>query len=212
MLGQFKYIIRSLIPPSGSILLRMNNLQDYESVLDIGCGKNSVLKKFENNFKLGIDAFEDYIEISKSKKIHHEYILGNINEIDLDDILPNFQAVVIFDLLEHLTESEATKLIENIEKFNNIKFIAIKTPSSYINQDVYDNNIYQIHKSSLPYSYFKNKGYKVYGCDGSKFFYVDGENVIKTQSIFRGILGFLTMPIFLFLPNYSLNYLAILKR
>lgn len=212
MLNNIYKKLKELVPPSGSLILKYEGLQNYDSVLDIGCGKTSVLEVFGNKYKVGIDAFEEYISISKSKKTHNSYIQGNINEIDLEKILPDFEAVIIFDLIEHLTVKEAENLINTIESFSNIKFIAIKTPSSYIDQDTYDNNVYQIHKSHIKFEYFKNKGYKIYGCDGPRFLYVEGNKMKDTISVFRGILSFILRPFYTFLPDSSLNYLAILKR
>lgn len=206
-------LLKNLIPPSGSLILKYSGLQNYDSVLDIGCGKSSVLEVFEIQNKVGLDAFEEYTAISKNKKTHHTYIQGNINEVDLNKILPEFKAVILFDLIEHLTKKEAEDLINTIESFSNLKFIAIKTPSSYINQDTYDNNVFQIHKSHIKSEYFRNKGYKIYGCDGPWFLYVGDDNKVKqVPSTLRGIFGFILRPIYTLFPNYSLNYLAILKK
>ena len=204
--------IRKLLPYPGTFILKFFGLQRYDSVLDIGCGKNSVLEAFKNKYKVGVDAFEDYISISKEKKTHNEYILGDINSLDLKNLLPKFQAVIIFDLIEHLTQKETENLINTIELFPNIKFIAIKTPSSYIEQGSYDGNDYQIHKSHIPSEYFKNRGYKIFGCDGPKFFYVEGNKMRQSITTFKGLLCLLLRPIYTFLPDQSLNYLAILKR
>jgi len=212
MFNKIYYYLSYKFPPSGSIILRFFGLQNYEAVLDIGCGKLSVLRVFDNKYKTGIDAFEDYISISKNLKIHHDYIHENVTELDLEKVLPEYHAVLAFDLIEHLTEEEAVKLIQTLEDCPNIKFIAIKTPSSYVDQDTYDGNMYQKHKSSLSSEFFRKRSYQILGVDGPKFLYLDGTTMRKDTSILRSVLSILLRPIFTFFPDRSLNYMAVLKR
>lgn len=212
MLSQVYTFLKYILPPSGSLFLKFYGLQSYESVVDIGCGKSSVLRAFNNTHKTGIDAFGDYIEISKAQKIHHNYIQGNITEMDMKELLKSYQAVIAFDLIEHLTQNEAIKLIETIENCQNIKFIAIKTPSSYIDQGEYDGNVFQKHYSSINSAFFRSRNYQIHGVDGPKFLYVSGTKMSSKASLFAGILSILLMPIYSFFPDKSLNYLAILRR
>jgi cyclopropane fatty-acyl-phospholipid synthase-like methyltransferase len=211
MLKTILNYIKINFPPS-SLILKFYGLQNYNSVLDIASGKHSVLSVFDNKYKVGIEIYEEYINISKKSKIHHEYILGDVTKMNLDEILPKFEAVILFDLVEHLTEKECDDLIKKIESYSNIKFVAVKTPSTYIDQDEYDGNIYQSHKSFINPEFFRRKGYTILGSDGPRFLYLENNRMKEKQSAINSILSLILRPIYTFIPSYSLNYLAILKR
>jgi len=198
--------------PPASLILKFHGLQNYPKILDLGCGNNSVLKVFKDNYKMGIDAFEEYIEQSKEKKIHQDYLMADINQLNLDEILPKFDAVIVFDVLEHLTLGQAQELVNKIESASNIKFIAFRTPSVFLEQENYDENEYQRHLSNLSSSYFINKGYSVYGVDGPSFLNIEGNLPRRTFSISKTLFSTLLRPVYLFLPNHSMNYLAIKVR
>ena len=163
----FQEFLNNYFPPA-FLTLHINGLGKYNSVLDLGCGFESVLKNFKNSYKFGVDIFEEYILISKNKNIHHEYLLDSVLSNRTLDLIKNFEAVICFDVLEHLSNEESDKLINAIEN-SSPKFIAFRTPATFVIQDEYHNNPYQIHKSFIKPEYFRNKGYKVYGVDGPNF-------------------------------------------
>ncbi|NBO17399.1 MAG: methyltransferase domain-containing protein [Proteobacteria bacterium] len=198
--------------PPASLILKFHGLQNHNKILDIGCGNNSVLKSFKKNYKYGIDAFQEYINQSRDKKIHNDYQLADINKINLSEIIRNFDAVIVFDVLEHLATEQAINLIETLESADNIKFIAFRTPSIYLDQDNYDNNDFQIHKSHIPSDFFSKKGYMVYGVDGPAFLNIEGNLPRREQSFFKSILSLILRPFFLSFPDSSMNYLAIKTR
>jgi hypothetical protein len=201
----------NLFPPA-SLILKIHGLEKYNNVLDLGCGGNSVLKVFNNRYKYGVDAFDEYIQMSEIKKIHHEYLLTDITKMNLNKILPKFDAVIVFDVLEHLENEKCQELIESLENSPNIKFIAFRTPSLYLEQGDLDNNEFQRHKSFLKADFFKNRGYIVYGVDGPIFLNVLKNRPRQETNLIKSFLSFFLRPIFLFFPEYSMNYLAILKK
>ena len=203
----FQDFLNNNFPP-GFITLYFFGLNKYKSVIDLGCGFESVLKIFKNDFKLGVEIFEEYISKSKKKKIHHEYIMDNILSSRVNSLLKNFEAVICFDVLEHLTQEESLNLINSIEE-NNPKFIAFRTTSEYVQQDEYHDNPYQIHKSYLNSKFFKERGYKVFGVDGPSFLLVKNNRVVTDLPISKIIFSYLLRPIYYFLPDKSLNYIAI---
>ncbi|MFX1504291.1 MAG: methyltransferase domain-containing protein [Promethearchaeota archaeon] len=145
-------------------------IQDCDSCLDLGCGSNSPLSKIENSkqYCLGVDIFENYIEISKKKKIHNDYLLLNILEIDRKIPEKSFDCVLLLDVIEHLEKLDGIKLIKKIEKIAKKKII-IFTPNGFLHQDKYDDNIYQIHRSEWNYNIFKKLNFQIYGINGLKF-------------------------------------------
>jgi SAM-dependent methyltransferase len=159
-------------------------LQDCKSVLDVGCGVSSPLKKVNKTFYLeGIDLVplksskKIYDKRIKGKllpmeeyedKIHDKYVRGDVLKIDKYYKNKSFDAVVLFGLMEHLRRSEGKiflKKLENIAK----KKIIITTPNGFVPQDPHHGNIYQEHIAGWSVKDFKIKGYKVYGIRGFKF-------------------------------------------
>lgn len=141
-------------------------LEDCDTVIDIGCGKNSPLRYVKNiKYSVGVDIHAPYLKESKAKKIHDEYILEDIQDLILKD--NSFDAVVCLSVIEHLTKDEAYKLIHKMEKIARKKCI-IYTCNGVWPQDPFDNNPHQEHISGWDVNEFRNKGYAVYGISGFK--------------------------------------------
>ena len=154
-----------------------------------------------------MDIFEEYITLSKNKNIHHDYLIDTVLSCKTLDLIKNFEAVICFDVLEHLSIEEAEKLINDVEN-SSPKFIAFRTPSTFVHQDEYHNNPYQIHKSFIKPEFFKIRGYKVFGVDGPNFLLLKNGKVVELP-LYKLMFSYLLRPVFYFLPDKSLNYIAI---
>jgi len=141
-------------------------LEDCDSVLDLGCGPDSPIKYCGVKYSVGVDAFRPYIEESKKKKIHNKYILGDITKVDFEP--KSFDAVIMIDVLEHLEKEQGRKLLEKAEKWARKKII-INTPNGFIKQPSLDKNLYQEHKSGWSVSNLAKLGFKCRGLAGLKF-------------------------------------------
>ena len=119
-------------------------LQDCQTVLDLGCGKNSLIRLCAVPYSIGIELFKPYLEESKGKGIHSEYILANVRDIEFKE--KSFDAVLAIDLIEHLTKEDGLRLIEKMGRWARKKVI-ITTPNGFLWQDGYDNNLLQVHRS-----------------------------------------------------------------
>ena len=65
-----KPFLKSLFPDVYSLYFKLlrDNLGDCNTVLDLACGKNSPLNRFEKEFEAtGVDIFEPYLVESKEK-------------------------------------------------------------------------------------------------------------------------------------------------
>lgn len=144
----------------------IKELKDCESVLDLGCGNNSPLKFVNCKYKVGVDIFKPYIEESKKRKIHHKYIKKDIRKVDFKK--KSFDAVVAWDVIEHLSKEEGINLIKKMEKWAKKKII-IYTPNGFLNQKFFDKNKFQEHKSGWSVNDFRKLGFIVYGMHGIKF-------------------------------------------
>ena len=138
-------------------------LSNCNIVLDLGCGYNSPLQYCEISFSVGVELFEPYLEKSKKKGIHNDYIKADIRKVELKP--KSFDAVVLLDVLEHLMEEEGYKVIKKMGKWARKKII-IFTPNGLVYQDGYDNNPLQEHKSGWSVEKLEKLGFKVYGING----------------------------------------------
>jgi len=147
------------------IKLLKKEISDCDTVLDLGCGYNSLIQYCNVPFSVGVELFEPYLEESKKKGIHNEYIKEDIRKVELKP--KSFDAVVLLDVLEHLTEEEGYELIKKMGKWARKKII-IFTPNGLVYQDGYDNNSLQEHKSGWSVKKLEKLGFKVYGINGWK--------------------------------------------
>lgn len=149
-------------------------LKDCETVLDLGCGPNSPLQHCKNiKYSVGVEGFEPYLEKSKSKKIHTEYISSNIMELEFPD--NSFDAVIMIEVLEHLSEDIGYEIIRKMEKWARKKII-ISSPNGFINQKEIDNNPLQKHLSGWDYKKMEKLGFKPFGLAGLKFLRQEVQN------------------------------------
>ena len=156
-----KPLYKKLFPSYTKGLKR--ELCECNTVLDLGCGYNSLIQYCNVPFSVGVELFEPYLEKSKKKGIHNEYIKADIRKLKLKP--KSFDAVVLFDVLEHLTKEEGYGLIKKIKKWARKKII-IFTPNGLVWQDSYDNNSLQEHKSGWSVEELEKLGFRVYGING----------------------------------------------
>ncbi len=149
-----------------SVYCLKRELRDCHSVLDLGCGPDSPIKYCNVSYSIGVDAFEPYIEASKDKKVHNEYVLADITDLSFEP--DSFDAVVLIEVLEHLAKEEGRALLEKVENWAKKK-IVITMPNGYLPQSETSGNPYQVHRSGWTIEEVKNRGYKVYGMAGWKF-------------------------------------------
>lgn len=140
-------------------LLR-RELKNCKSVLDLGCGQNSLIKWVKVAFKTGVDIDKN----AGANKIHNKFIRNNICNIKLPE---KFDAVIMLDVIEHLEKKQGRKILAKAEKWANKKVIVF-TPNGFLPQKsaLYP---FQNHLSGWTINEMKKRGYKVYGMGGLKF-------------------------------------------
>lgn len=185
------------------------NLKNVNSVLDVGCGSSSPLGKIKKTFRsVGVDIFEPSIKKSKKIKIHDDYKLGDIKKINSFFKPKSFDAVVALDIIEHLTRKEGLDLLEKMEKIAKKKIIVL-TPFGFTDQDPYDNNPFQIHKSGWTVADFEKKGYKVFGMRGLRFIRGECATIKYKPWFFWGMISVFSEVFTYFFPKYSYQLLAV---
>lgn len=138
-------------------------LASCATVLDLGCGYDSPLRHCNVPFSVGVELFDPYLEESKKKALHNEYIKADIRKIELKPRC--FDAVIALDVLEHLTKEEGHTLIKKMETWARKKVI-IATPNEYLWQDGYHDNPLQEHRSGWSTEELRDIGFRVRGIDG----------------------------------------------
>ena len=152
-------------------------LKDCESVLDLGCGPSSPLQYCKNiKYSIGVEAFQPYLEESKRKNIHTEYLKQRIEEVDFS--LDSFDAVIMIEVLEHLTKETGLEILEKAEKWAKNKII-ISTPNGYFPMGAVDSNAFQRHLSGWNIDALEKLGFKCYGVSGLKSLYLK-ENIVHS--------------------------------
>jgi SAM-dependent methyltransferase len=152
-------------------------LKDCESVLDLGCGPSSPLQYCKNiKYSIGVEAFQPYLEESKRKNIHTEYLKKRIEEVDFSR--DSFDAVIMIEVLEHLTKETGLEILEKAEKWAKNKII-ISTPNGYFPMDAVDSNVFQRHLSGWNIDALEKLGFKCYGVSGLKSLYLK-ENIVHS--------------------------------
>jgi 2-polyprenyl-3-methyl-5-hydroxy-6-metoxy-1,4-benzoquinol methylase len=193
-----KWLKRKL---SDDIVLLRKNTNKALTILDIGCGYNSNIQYCDSKYSIGVDNFIDYINKSKNKKIHNEYIQKDITELDFPEKFVDI--VYCSEVIEHLNKEDGLRLIKNMEKWAKRKVI-ITTPNGFVEQEEYHNNPYQKHLSGWDYKNFISLGYKVYGMNGLKILAkISGKNILI------GILYILSGKLFRFFPKYTFQIFAV---
>lgn len=141
------------------------------SVLDLGCGRNSPIQHTRIPYRVGVDAFEPYIEESREKNIHQEYIKADLKTVEIPK--KSFDLIFCSEVIEHLSKEDGLQLLKIMEKWAKKKII-LTTPNGFIHQTSYDNNDLQEHLSGWTVKDFEDLGFKVYGINGLKK--MSGEN------------------------------------
>lgn len=140
------------------------------SLLDVGCGANSPIQKFSARIPqtVGMDGFLPSIEKSREKKIHKEYIQGDLMHSLAVQKSKSFDVVIAMDVIEHFEKDQGWKFLLELERIAR-KRVIIFTPNGFLPQGEYDENPHQLHRSGWEVKEFIDRGYAVCGINGLKW-------------------------------------------
>lgn len=128
-------------------------------VLDVGCAKGYLVTAFR---RLGVDAWG--VEISKYayENAHEEakYFIINTSIDELTEELGEFDLVIFYDILEHLTDQQIEKVMQLMNKVK-AKFITLKCPFEVYDWDA-DKSHINIKSEKAWIELFSLYGYKLY--------------------------------------------------
>jgi len=163
-------------------------LVDCSSVLDLGCGHNSLIQFCPVHWSLGVETFDAYLQHSRSRHIHSQYIQADVRKLEFRD--RSFDAVIALELLEHLNKEEGYELIHNMERWARRKVI-VSTPNGYLPHGCRDNNPFQVHKSGWEIDELMNLGFSVFGVSGLKALRdPEGKMKFRPEILWQAVSGF----------------------
>lgn len=160
-------------------------LKDCESVLDLGCGPSSPLQYSKNiDYSVGVETFAPYLEESKKRKIHNQYIGKKVEDVDFPE--KSFDAVILIEVLEHLDKKTGYEILKKAEKWARKKII-ISTPNGFLLQRARDNNSFQKHRSGWDIETMRKIGFRCHGLAGFKFLRREAPEVIEEGDFMASI-------------------------
>lgn len=141
-------------------------LADCETVLDLGCGPSSPVSLCGTvKYSVGVEAFEPYFSLAKQRATHSELLCRKIEELDFSPA--SFDAVVMIEVIEHLPESEAEKVLQLAEKWARKK-VVVTSPNGFVAQKAVDDNPLQVHLSGWELAKMRRLGFRSRGLSGLK--------------------------------------------
>lgn len=211
----YQLTFRKIFPSTDKLIENIfrQEIKNGDSVLDLGCGPHSPLKFLKNTPEIsinsvGVDIFSPYIENNiEVEKIHSKYIEMNILDIDFPE--KSFDCAIMIDVIEHIKREDFIKLLPKLEKI--AKKIIIITPNGFIEQDTYDQNIFQKHLSGWTVKNFTEMGFDCFGLSGLKSLRKEMWVPKIKPAIIGNMLCDMTQPIVYKKPELAYHIVAIKK-
>jgi SAM-dependent methyltransferase len=208
-------VVGKLIPTLDTEL--DHNLRDCSTVLDLGCGPNSPVGALKYlTTRVGVEPFGPYVELARSRGTHDQFHQKLITELDFEPA--SFDAVIMIDVIEHMTEEDGLNALQLAEKWARKKVI-INSPNGFIAQKSLDGNPLQEHKSGWSYSRMKELGYHSRGLAGPKWLRQEVEaetmgNDLMTSIRFRPrffwfVIATLLQPIVYRIPQFAFSLMSV---
>lgn len=114
-------------------------------VVDVGPGQGTYSQVVRDNkaYWVCVEAWAPYVEQFNLNKQYDEVIISDINYVDLNKVHHSPDLVIIGDVLEHMTKSQATQLISNLMNWS--KHVIISIPLKHLSQGPWQGNYFETH-------------------------------------------------------------------
>lgn len=188
--------IRSLLKHGFSISQILTYLQirsalaDCRSVLDIGCGPDSVMQYFGCERLVGFEGYAPAVEEARKRGTHHQMVLGDVRNLGESFKPREFDAIVALDLIEHLPKEDGLKMLQSMEQISSKKVLLI-TPNGFLPQGNTEQGDLQQHLSGWDTDDMTNLGYRVEGLLGPKSLRGEYHRIKKHPRAFWAVISLL---------------------
>jgi SAM-dependent methyltransferase len=160
-------------------------LKDCESVLDLGCGPSSPLQYCKNiKYSVGVEPFDPYFKKTRKRAIHTHYLAKKIEDLNFPE--RSFDAIILIEVVEHLPKQAGLEIIKKAEKWAKKKVI-VSTPNDFLEQPVYDDNVFQKHLSGWSKENMEKLGFYCKGLAGLKLLRQGMRDNIKRDDFMASI-------------------------
>ncbi len=182
--------------------------KNTQSLLDMGCGNGEFMKLLVSGRRLiidGVEIFSPYIRDARNLGIYERIYQTNILEF-----VPTRKYDVVFlaHVLEHFNKNDGWKLLQKLSSFTKKRIVVI-IPNGEYEQEAYDGNPFQQHKSAWKVKDLQKQGFTVNG-QGWKFLYKN-KHAHKLGYLFYLLYVFstLTQPLLRIFPNQALQLICV---
>jgi len=182
--SQFKNFARKiylkLFGGHGLVSLLTKAIKDDWSVLDVGCGRDSILKYVnKGSYKVGVDIYEPYVKRATESNFYDEVIQADARKLPFES--KSFDCAVAVEVLEHLDKSDGLVMLKELERVARKKVI-MTTPNGFLNTYAGPaDNPEEKHLSGYTAVEVKALGFRVHGLNGLKILW----KVKKGQAVPR---------------------------
>jgi SAM-dependent methyltransferase len=190
-------------------LLR-REIAGYQSLLDVGCGFNSPIRRFRNlvPVRVGVDGFAPAIDASRARGIHTNYVLADLRELERHFAPVSFDVVLASDVIEHFTKDQGLRLLEAMERIARHRVIVF-TPNGFVPQSAYDDNDRQEHLSGWDPPEMRGRGYRVIGVNGWKPIFGERARIAWRPKWVGRLAAALSRPIIYRRPELAFQILCV---
>lgn len=165
-------------------------LRGCSSVLDLGCGPLSILRKSRSaEYRVGADIFRDYLLESRRSGTHNDFVMCDLTRPCFRP--KSFDAVIALEVLEHMTMEQGTELMRCMESVARNR-VVVTTPNGFVEQEEYEGNPYQEHRSFWVPGDLRSLGYEVVGLNGVRALRGHLGRVIFKPKVFGEWVSFLS--------------------
>jgi len=193
--------------PSNHFVIK-RQLRGCRSVLDLGCGPNSILRDMPKRFcSLGVDVFLPYLHASQRRRIHHNYVRADLRRLELRE--KSFDAVLLLEIIEHLSKSEALRLLSKAESWAR-QTIIVSTPQGFVQTGVCDGNRFLVHQSGWTKHELEGLGFECWGTGGwRKLYRAEGGTPWLKPMLGGLVLAAISQKITYFFPRSCFGLVAV---
>jgi len=137
-------------------------IEGCETVLDAGCGADSILLQLGINHKqiTGLDIWGEYAKRHQGDKRYVGYYQADVTKVEFP--ARSFDVVILSDVIEHIPKGEVlgSKLFDKISTWAKKKVI-IMTPYGFVDNSSYGGNPFLYHKSGWTSNELREHGFRV---------------------------------------------------